>query len=99
VEAETFSSGTGSIAVSIAARRLGRCRGTIVCRNRLGLESRVALAESPTGLEATLAGDARLLFQARLTDAILLAPGTAGKSPPPAGRSPSSPGSAARVRP
>jgi diaminopimelate epimerase len=99
VEAETFSSGTGSIAVAVAARQLGRCRGPLVCRNRLGLESRVALAESPAGLEATLAGDARLLFQARLTDAVLLAPGAAEESPPPAGRSPAAPDPAARGRP
>lgn len=66
VEGETLSSGSGTIAVALAATRLGRATSPITCTNRLGLESTVTLEDSPDGLAATLAGDARIVYSGRL---------------------------------
>jgi len=63
VEAETLSSGTGCIAAAIAAVQRGSARSPVTCRSRTGLTSEVTLAEGPDGaLEATLAGDARVIY-------------------------------------
>lgn len=67
VEAETLSSGTGSIAVAVAARLAGRGEGPFTCRNREGLETRVGLEVRDGGLlEATLAAPVLFLYHGRL---------------------------------
>jgi diaminopimelate epimerase len=71
IEAETLSSGTGSIAVAVAARKLGICGDTVTCRNVVGLESTILLKESAAGLDATLAGDVRVIFNGRLQSELL----------------------------
>jgi len=74
VEAETLSSGTGTIAVALAARMLGRAGDTVECRNTLGLQSRVTFEEGAEGTSAVLAGDARIVFQGRLRRELLEMP-------------------------
>lgn len=74
VEAETLSSGTGTIAVALAARFLGRAGDTVECRNTLGLQSRVTFLEEAEGPAALLAGDARIVFQGRLRRELLEMP-------------------------
>jgi diaminopimelate epimerase len=71
VEAETLSSGSGSIAVALAASSAGRAASPVTCRNREGLTATVALAEGPGGIEATLAGEVRTLYSGRLGPGIL----------------------------
>jgi diaminopimelate epimerase len=66
IEGETLSSGSGTIAVALAAVHLGLATSPVTCTNRLGLQSTVTLVDSPKGLEATLAGDARIVFSGRL---------------------------------
>ncbi len=90
VEAETLSSGSGSIAVALAVRLLhgpealvpapgrpGPAGATIVCRNREGLESRVTINDGASGTEATLAGAVGILFRGRLTREMLEMQGAA----------------------
>jgi len=74
VEAETLSSGTGTIAVAIAARHLGRAGSTATCRNVLGLQSRVKLVEEGGKSAAILAGEVRILFRGRLGRELLEMP-------------------------
>jgi len=71
VEAETLSSGSGSVAVAVAARLLHSLPETVICRNREGLENRVTLKEGEAALEATLAGEVRMLFRGRLVREML----------------------------
>ncbi|MBI3451165.1 MAG: diaminopimelate epimerase [Acidobacteria bacterium] len=71
VEAETLSSGSGSISVAVACDLLGIPGSPIVCRNREGLESRVVVSRSSGRLEATLAGEVRMLFRGRLVREML----------------------------
>ncbi len=72
VEAETLSSGTGCIASAIAAVQGGRGRSPLTCRSRAGLVSQVTLSEEADGtLEATLSGDARVIFTAVLHEEAL----------------------------
>lgn len=67
VEAETLSSGTGSMAVGVAAFRSGSGPGPFTCRNREGLETRISLEERPGGaLEVTLAAPVDFLYHGRL---------------------------------
>jgi diaminopimelate epimerase len=71
VEGETLSSGSGSIAVAVAARVLLSIESPVILRNREGLECRVELAETGRNLEATLAGEVRMLFRGRLVREML----------------------------
>lgn len=71
VEGETLSSGSGSIAVAVAAALLHAIASPVTCRNREGLESRVTLKESGSRIEATLAGEVRMLFRGRLVREML----------------------------
>jgi diaminopimelate epimerase len=71
VEAETLSSGSGTIAVGVAASMLHAMTSPIVCRNREGLESRVTIAGEGASREATLAGEVRMLFRGRLVREML----------------------------
>jgi len=71
VEGETLSSGSGSIAVAVAARILHSIPSPVILRNREGLECRVVLAEDGNRLEATLAGEVRMLFRGRLVREML----------------------------
>lgn len=71
VEGETMSSGSGSIAVAVAARLLQSIESPVILRNREGLECRVVLAEKGKHLEATLAGEVRMLFRGRLVREML----------------------------
>lgn len=67
VEAETLSSGTGSIAVAVAASLAGGGRGPYVCRNSEGLETRVTLKGDAGGaMEAVLAAPVLFLYHGRL---------------------------------
>lgn len=67
VEAETLSSGTGSIAVAVAASHGTDGTGPFTCRNREGLESKVFLERHPGGaISARLAGPVAILYHGRL---------------------------------
>jgi diaminopimelate epimerase len=66
VEAETLSSGTGSIATAVAADRAGLGDGSFVCRNREGMETRITLGKGADGgRTATLAAPVRFLYHGR----------------------------------
>jgi len=71
VEGETLSSGSGSIAVAVALRALRSIPSPVILRNREGLESRVVLIDDGSHLDATLAGEVRMLFRGRLVREML----------------------------
>ena len=71
VEAETLSSGSGSIAVAVAAVRLEKATSPVTTRNREGLTSRVTLEGGSEGSSATLAAEVRVLYHGRLRRGIL----------------------------
>ncbi len=67
VEAETLSSGTGSIATAVAASHQGLGGGPFTCRNREGLETRITLDRRSDGaLSASLAAPVAILYYGRL---------------------------------
>jgi diaminopimelate epimerase len=67
VEAETLSSGTGSIAAAVAAHLTGSGDGPFTCRNREGLETRITLARGSDGrLDASVAAPVLFLYHGRL---------------------------------
>ncbi|HET9481383.1 MAG TPA: diaminopimelate epimerase [Candidatus Polarisedimenticolia bacterium] len=71
VEAETLSSGSGCIASALAARAAGLADSPIACRSRTGLVSQVRLEDGAAGTEATLSGDARVIYTGVLHDEAL----------------------------
>jgi diaminopimelate epimerase len=71
VEGETLSSGSGSIAIAVALRTLRSIPSPVILRNREGLESRVVLIDKGSHLDATLAGEVRMLFRGRLVREML----------------------------
>jgi len=65
VEAETLSSGSGCIAAALAATTSGTAESPVSCRSRTGLTSAVTFTPGAGGggaLDATLAGDARVIY-------------------------------------
>jgi diaminopimelate epimerase len=75
VEAETLSSGTGSIGAAVAAWMAGAGAGPFTCRNREGLETRLDLEEGPGGsLAVTLAAPVAILYHGRLRRDLLARP-------------------------
>ena len=67
VEGETWSSGSGCIAATVAASTREAVESPVTCRSRAGFSSRVTLRKMDSGaLEAELSGDARIIYAGAL---------------------------------